>query len=217
MRFRFGDCELDTDTRELVSGGRVVHLSPKAFAFLELLLEERPKALSKDAIHESLWPGTFVSDGTLTSLLAEVRSAIGDSAREPRFIRTVHGFGYAFSGDAHERSGGAKASAAKYAYRLFWGTREIALKEGENVLGRDPDVAIFLDHKSVSRRHARLTVAGGETVLEDLESKNGTFVGGRRVEGSAPVADGDSIQLGSVPLTFRAFALSGSTETSDGT
>jgi DNA-binding winged helix-turn-helix (wHTH) protein len=56
---------------------------------LEVLLDGRPKAVPKSKIHERLWPGTFVSDGTLASLLVEVRSATGDSARESRFVRTV--------------------------------------------------------------------------------------------------------------------------------
>jgi len=96
MRVRFGECVLDSETRQLSVGGEIVHLSPKAFQFLELLVESRPKALSKNEIHERLWPGTFVSDGTLASLLVEVRSATGDSARDSRFVRTVHRFGYAF-------------------------------------------------------------------------------------------------------------------------
>src|SRR6266496_4977436 len=99
---RFGECVLDSDTRQLSVRGQAVHLSPKAFQFLELLLENRPRAVSKSEIHERLWPGTFVSDGTLASLLVEVRSAIGDSARASRFVRTVHRFGYAFSGSAQE-------------------------------------------------------------------------------------------------------------------
>ena len=74
----------------------------KAFQFLELLVEYRPKAVSKEVIHKRLWPGTFVSDGTVTSLLAEVREAIGDDAHESRFVRTVHRFGYAFSGAAQD-------------------------------------------------------------------------------------------------------------------
>ena len=102
MRVRFGDCVLDSDTRQLFVGRQEVHLQPKAFQFLDLLLQNRPKAVSKDEIHEKLWPGTFVSDGTLTSLLAEVREAIGDDAHEPRFVRTLHRFGYAFSGTAEE-------------------------------------------------------------------------------------------------------------------
>ena len=60
MRVRFGECVLDSDTRQLSVLGETVHLSPKAFQFLELLLESRPKALSRTQIHERLWPGTFV-------------------------------------------------------------------------------------------------------------------------------------------------------------
>ena len=104
MRVRFGDCLIDSETRQLVVRGEEVHLQPKAFQFLELLLTNRPKAVSKEAIHKHLWPGTFVSDGTVTSLLAEVREAIGDDAHESRFVRTVHRFGYAFSGAAQDAS-----------------------------------------------------------------------------------------------------------------
>jgi DNA-binding winged helix-turn-helix (wHTH) protein len=217
MRVRFGACVLDSETRELRVGGKTVHLTPKAFDLLAILVENRPRALSKTEIHEKLWPDTFVSDGTLTSLLAEVRSAIGDDEQEKRFIRTVQRFGYAFSGSAETASGGARGiPRAAFAYRLYWRSREFALAEGENVLGRDPGVSIFLDDPSVSRRHARIVISGEGALIEDLQSKNGTFVRGARIQKPSPIADGDEIQLGSVPLTFRAFPLSASTETTGG-
>src|SRR5215813_341726 len=100
MRFQFGDCALDVDTRELSRAGNPVHIEPKAFRLLELLLASRPKALSKDELQDQLWPKTFVSERSLARLVEVVRDCIGDSAKEPRYIRTVHGFGYAFSGDA---------------------------------------------------------------------------------------------------------------------
>jgi DNA-binding winged helix-turn-helix (wHTH) protein len=217
MQVRFGQCVLDRDTWELSVEGRPVHLSPKGLKFLDLLLTNRPRALSKEEIHQKLWPDTFVSDGTLTSLLAEVRSAIGDGGREPGFIRTVHRHGYAFSGPAEEvrEEGQRPRPLARFAYRLYAGPREIALEEGENILGRDPAAVIFIDHASVSRRHARITVSGGGATIEDLGSKNGTKVGGRAISGVAPLADSDEIRLGSVPLTFRVFPLSGSTTTAD--
>jgi DNA-binding winged helix-turn-helix (wHTH) protein len=217
MRFRFGKCVLDSETRELLVGGAPVHLSPKAFELLEVLIDSRPRALSKSEIHERLWRGTFVSDGTLTSLLAEVRSAIGDTGDKNRLIRTVHRFGYAFSGSAEaEKSPSSVRRRPAFAYRLFWLSREMALEEGENVIGRDPKVGIFLDHKSVSRRHARIAISGEGALIEDLHSKNGTFVRGDRIEAPSRIADGDKIRLGSVPLTFRVFPLSGSTETAGG-
>jgi len=214
MRFRFGNCVLDSETRELSVGGRTVHLTPKAFELLEILIESRPRAVSKSEIHERLWRDTFVSDGTLTSLLAEVRSAIGDTGPETHLIRTVHRFGYAFSGSAEPESASSPGRRrAAFAYRLFWRSREIPLEEGENVLGRDPAAGVFIDHTSVSRRHARVVISGEGAIIEDLQSKNGTLVRGQRAEGPSPIADGDKIRLGSVPMTFRVFPLSGSTDT----
>jgi len=216
MQIRFGECILDSETRELLVRGTGVHVSPKAFQFLELLLENRPRALSKNEIHEKLWPGTFVSDGTLTSLLAEVRSAIEDEAHESRFVRTLHRFGYAFSGQAEEiRPAQRRARTPKLAYRLFWGAREIALEEGETVLGRDPDATAFIDHASVSRHHARIVISGDRVTVEDLQSKNGTFVEGKKLDAPTPLADGDELKLGSVALKFRVFPLSGSTATAE--
>jgi len=215
MRIRFGECVLDSDTRELLVRGAPVHLSPKGLQFVELLLQNRPRALSKTEIHEKLWPGTFVSDGTLTSLLAEVRSAIGDEAHESRFVRTVQRFGYAFSGPAEELRPPRSGKAPRIAYRLFWGPREIALEEGETVLGRDPDATAFIDHTSVSRHHARITIAGDRVTVEDLQSKNGTFLGGKKLESPTSLSDGDELKLGSVALKFRVFPLSGSTATAE--
>ncbi len=214
MRVRFGDCVLDSETRELFVGGKAVHLQPKAFQFLELLVQSRPKALSKGEIHEKLWPGTFVSDGTLTSVLAEVRQAIGDEAQEPRFIRTVHRFGYAFCGAAQEVSGRASALASqKSVCFLVRGTRRWALATGESIVGRDPGAAVLIDDRSVSRRHARILVSEENAVLEDLASKNGTFIGDTKIARPTPLSDGDRIRIGSVDLTIRIFPAPDSTET----
>jgi len=102
MRGQFGGFTLDSTTRELLRGGEVVHLSPKAFQLLLRLVEERPKAISKHDLHQRLWPATFVTEANLATLIAEIRSALRDDAREPRFMRTVYGFGYAFSGEVEE-------------------------------------------------------------------------------------------------------------------
>jgi DNA-binding winged helix-turn-helix (wHTH) protein len=217
MRVRFGECVLDSDTRQLSVRGEAVHLSPKAFQFLELLLENRPKALSKSQIHERLWPGTFVSDGTLASLLVEVRSATGDSARESRFVRTVHRFGYAFSGSAKELRGSvSKVGGRKAIYRLIWGTREIALGFGENLLGRDEEGIVWIDDAQVSRRHARIVIDESGAILEDLGSKNGTYLRGRRIESPTKLADEDPVTIGPASLIFRVFRQTSSTATAAG-
>ncbi len=212
MRVRFGECVLDSDTRQLSVRGEAVHLSPKAFQFLELLLESRPKALSKGEIHERLWPGTFVSDGALASLLVEVRSATGDNARESRFVRTVHRFGYAFSGSAQEfRRGVSAAGGQKLVYRLIWGNREIAVNFGENLLGRDEDSIIWIDDALVSRRHARIVIDETGAVLEDLNSRNGTFLRGKRIKASTKLADEDQVTIGPASMIFRVFNQTAST------
>jgi DNA-binding winged helix-turn-helix (wHTH) protein len=212
MRVRFGECVLDSETRQLSIRGEAVHLSPKAFQFLELLLERRPRALSKSEIHERLWPGTFVSDSTLTSLLVEVRSATGDSVRESRFVRTVHGFGYAFSGDAQDlRKSFPHAGGQKPVYRLIWGNREIALGLGENYLGRDEDAVVWIDDAQVSRRHARIVVDETGAVLEDLDSRNGTYLRGERIKAPRRLSDEDRVRIGPASLVFRVFKQTDST------
>src|SRR5207249_6407472 len=153
--------------------GKEVHLQPKAFLFLELLLENRPKAVSKNAIHEKLWPGTFVSDGTLASLVVEVRHAIGDDAHESRLVRTVHRFGYAFAGEAREaRESLSRLSGRKFVYWLVRGDDRISIEAGESIIGRDPAASVFIDDLSVSRLHARIVVSNEGATLEDLGSKN---------------------------------------------
>jgi DNA-binding winged helix-turn-helix (wHTH) protein len=212
MQVRFGDFLLDTDTRELLRESRPVHLSPKAFQLLELLVETRPKALSKDTLYNLLWPNTFVVEANLSNLVGEVRAALGDNPRRPKFVRTVHGFGYAFSegpqpeGVATQRSGGVL-------YRLAWEHGRATFGEGEHVVGRDPALEVCVESSSVSRRHARVHIADGVAVLEDLGSKNGTFVNGQRITTAVRLSDRDQIAVGDVRLRFRILSAQPSTET----
>jgi len=212
VRVQFGDCTLDSDTLERSRGGAPVHLEPKAYRLLELLLAARPKALSKRDLQEELWPKTYVSERSLARLVADLRVAIWDSASEPRFIRTVHGFGYAFSGESTAPDRRPKDRSGDFHCRLSWGDREIALGEGENVLGRDPDVAVWIDLNSVSRHHARVVVADGAARLEDLGSRNGTLVNGERVDAPRILANGDRIKIGAASLVFRCSRRLGTTE-----
>jgi DNA-binding winged helix-turn-helix (wHTH) protein len=210
MRMRFGDCVLDSDVRQFLRGERVVSLQPKVFQLLETLVRARPKALSKSELHQALWPDTFVSDANLANLVADLREALGDDARSPRIIRTVQRFGYAFQAEVSLVDG---ASAGASAFRLLWGDREIALSEGENVLGRDRGAVVWIDVYSVSRHHAKIVISGSSAVLEDLGSKNGTFLRGVRVSAPMELADGDEIRIGTVPMTVRRFAPGKSTMT----
>ena len=212
MRLSFGDFVIDFGERRLVSGQREVHLTPKAFDLLRLLIESRPKALSKQEIFERLWPGTFVTENNLAALVADLCSLLGDNAGEPRFIRTVYAYGYAFAGDV--RSAAAVSEPRRNArWLLIFNGREIPLLDGENILGRTGEGIIALEAPSISRQHARLTIAEGRAVIEDLGSKNGTWVGPVEVTGPTPVRNGDEIRLGSAVVTIHASANAMTTET----
>lgn len=212
MRYDFGDCLVDLSARELTRGGRRVHLAPKALRMLELLIESRPRVLTKQELHERLWPQTFVSDSSLARLAAELRAALGDDARSPRFVRTAHRIGYAFIGSV-DATRGAAARASGSRCRLLLGERVLALELGENLVGRGDDVAVRIDSAKVSRVHARIEVTGTAATLEDLRSKNGTFVRGQRIEQRVTLKDGDEICIGPVLLVFQRQAAPRSTET----
>lgn len=218
---------------ERVAAGTRVHLSPKAFDLLHYLLARRPAVVTKRELLEHLWPGTYVSEANLTVVVSEVRQALGDDSRQWRFIRTVHRVGYAFGGEVAEVQGaeagaasgeaasgraasGAAASGDLGPAALCWlthGGRSFPLVAGENVVGRDPRCAVWVDASGVSRRHSLIVVSAGGAAIEDLGSSNGTFVGGERVSGPHRLADGEAIELGAATLVFHAWSDEGAPRT----
>jgi DNA-binding winged helix-turn-helix (wHTH) protein len=210
----FGEFVLDLDARELFRGRQSIALSPKAYQLLESLVESRPKALSKIALQDRLWPDTFVVEKNLANLVAEIRGVLGDDPTHPRFVRTVHRFGYAFRESPGEaRPGDPINRGGNPRFRLVWSEGRAGLGEGEHLLGRDPDLELFLDSPGVSRRHALISICGAEATIEDLGSKNGTFVDGKRLVAPRQLVDGDSVRVGSVELTFHVLQTRGSTRT----
>jgi DNA-binding winged helix-turn-helix (wHTH) protein len=211
---QFGGWRLDPEARQLFRGTEPVHISPKAFDLLNFLVERRPRALSKAELHAAIWPATFVSDASLAQLVSEIRAAIGDVAHEPKFLRTVHGYGYAFAGDATDvRSGESERRADAIACWLRIDNRDIPLREGENVLGRDPAATVHLESLRISRYHARIVLTHEDAILEDLGSKNGTFLRGERIATPARLQHGDPIRVGPFSLVFHADRTGLTTET----
>lgn len=210
MRLAFGGHLLDTATRQLLRGETEVHLSPKAFDLLQALVENRSRAISKAELHDRLWPGLFVTEANIASLVAEVRRALADPPRAPKFVRTVHRFGYAFCGAI--AADPAVLSAGQSCWLVYRG-REIALRDGENVIGRDEAAEVRIDAPSVSRRHARIVVSPDAVTLEDLGSKNGTSLGEQAIVASAPLADLDEVHIGSVRMVVRIMRSGSPTET----
>jgi DNA-binding winged helix-turn-helix (wHTH) protein len=213
MTLRFADFVLDSDARQLRRGGAEIRLSPKAFDLLRALLARRPDVITKRDLMAQIWPDTFVVEANLNVVIAEIRRALGDDRQAPRFIRTVHGVGYAFCGQAFDMTDGGIGATVREGARLPAGptascwlvlkSRTFPLAAGENLIGRDPRSAVWLEDESVSRRHARISVDDDVAKLEDLESTNGTFLNRETIDAQAVLQDGDIVRVGSIRLTFR--------------
>jgi DNA-binding winged helix-turn-helix (wHTH) protein len=188
MPLRFGACTFDAQSRELRRDGIRVPLSPKAFRLLELLVEARPNPVSRETLYATLWPDVVVEPGNLHGLVSEVRAATGD----PATIRTVHRVGYAFAATAAAEEGAR--------FSVLLGDDEIPLRNGENVIGRDPRDAVVIHVPEVSRHHARLVVSGTTVTLEDLGSKNGTWYQGQRIDAAVMLAPGEEFAIGGTNL-----------------
>jgi DNA-binding winged helix-turn-helix (wHTH) protein len=210
MRLSFGSWTLDADRRLLVRDGEPVSLSPKAFDLLKLLADHHERAFSKAELHQLLWPKTFVSDGSLTILVAEIREVLADDAERPRFVRTVRRFGYGFCAPVKRDSAEVDTALGRSGW-LVWGHKSIALRAGETVLGRALDAHIRLDVPGISRRHARIVVEAGNVTVEDLGSQNGTYLRGERIARRVALTDGDEIRFGPVSVVFRLMSPDSST------
>lgn len=203
MKATFGEFTVDADQRRLHGRSGELHLSPKAFDLLLLLVENRSRVMSKAELQQRLWPNTFVVDTNLASLIAEIREALGDDAKEPRFVRTAHRVGYGFCADVAEIAVDSPSATDAALCWLIMDGRRIPLLPGENILGREVQDGISIESPSVSRRHARISVTGGHATIADLGSKNGTYVRGERVAATVPLNDGDQVRVGAVVLQFR--------------
>lgn len=198
-RIRLDSYVVDTEARQLLRDGRPVPLAPKALELLELLIAHRPNAVSKTTIHEKLWPATFVAEVNLPVLIHRLREALDDDPRDPRYVRTVTRFGYAFCGSAWIEG----TAPTLFEYRIVMGPKEVPLRVGDNLLGRTYEAAVQVDQTCVSRHHAVIRISDTGATIEDCGSKNGTFVGSERVSGSVKLDDGDRILLGAASMVFR--------------
>lgn len=170
--------------------------------------------MPKSELQTRLWPDSFVTDASIATLIAEIRRVIGDDARAPRFVRTVHRYGYAFTARVDEPSRPAPQDASRgLRCWVIWKGRKVTLTDGENILGREPAARVSIDSARVSRRHARIVIADTHALLEDLNSKNGTFLNGERLSAAAVLRNRDSISLGGERFTVRISDRPGSTVT----
>jgi DNA-binding winged helix-turn-helix (wHTH) protein len=207
LTVQFGPFLLDEAQRRLTRNGVEIHLTPKAFDLLIVLVTEAPRVLSKNELHLRVWPGTFVSDATVVGVIKELRRALDGQDEQVSSIRTVNRVGYAFAKSVEpERPGG------QVCHWVVVSGRQIVLKSGENRIGRDPASTVWLDSGGVSRNHARIVVAGSDATIEDLGSKNGTSVGGKPVAVPLKLVDADVVEIGPVSIIYRCSTAGLSTE-----
>ena len=93
---RFGDFDLDETEARLTRAGEPVALAPKPFAVLCALARARGKLVTKNALRDAVWGHRCVTDAVLKSAMSEVRAALDDDPRQPRYIETVWRHGYRF-------------------------------------------------------------------------------------------------------------------------
>ena len=210
MRARFGDFLLDTGARELRRGGRPTDISPQALELLALLIARRPAAVAQDELRDALWPDSHVGYTSLARVVSEARRALGEAAESASLVRTVPRFGYAFAGDVVVERG---AEPAATRYLLVGDDGDFVLPPGEVLIGRGPECAVRLPSSDVSRVHACVRVREDGVLLDDRDSKNGTWVNGARITEPRALEEGDEVVVGECRLLFRSSATLESTRT----
>jgi hypothetical protein len=195
---------------------------------LVLLVQKAGVLVNRTEIQSALWgSAVFVDqDAAINTAIRKIRRALGDDAEHPRFVETVVGKGYRFiaslatdAATVRPQEDGADGDAvaadrlrrAGPYYLVTRGKRQFVLNGDENLLGRDPAAAVHIDHPSVSRRHARISIHAGRVLLEDLQSRNGTFLDGRQIRTRTEIHHGAIIGLGPITLTFLVFPAAAST------
>jgi DNA-binding winged helix-turn-helix (wHTH) protein len=199
MRLKFRDCVLDLSARQLERANKIVPLEPKMYELLEALIKRRPAVVPNDQLDELLWPKVYVARTSLTRLVSELRSVLGDAPRDSRIIRTAYKAGYAFCAEVTALP--ARSSAATI--EVLWRKQAMPLPEGEHIAGRDAECSLVIEGSTVSRRHARITVVHGAASIEDLASTNGTYVNGARISVPTSLAPGAEFGLGSEVLRVQ--------------
>src|SRR5689334_5375836 len=181
---------------------------------LILLVRRNGALVGRDEIRAALWGSrVFEHDAAINTAIRKIRHVLEDDADMPRFVETVVGKGYRFVMSMTRGSTGSFAQrTAVSSHSVCRGKHEFFLETGDNFIGRDPAAQICVDHPSVSRRHAKIVLRAGQATLEDLDSRNGTFVNGRRLDAPTELGHGAVIGLGPITLTFISRSPSRSTQ-----
>ncbi len=212
--FRLGPWLVEPRLDRLSNGEETVMLELKVMQLLAFLASRAGQVLSRFEILDAVWRTRFVADNTLTHAVAEIRSALGDDPRRPTYLETIPKRGYRLIAPVTPVEPPRPAPAAVPSpFRLTSADGEVALHEGVNLIGRETGLEVSIASVNVSRRHARVVVVAGRAVLEDLGSKNGTFLRGERVTAPTELRHGDEIRIGHHAAALRFSVDDGGTRT----
>jgi len=209
VSYTFGPFELDTRASELRRNDKRVAVTPKVFQLLLLLVQNPGRLIPKREILDKVWDSTNVEVGSVTRTVTRLRAALNDDPSKPEYLRTEARRGYRFVAEVQKVARGESLSS----FEVVGGGSRYPLRDGHNTLGRGDDCEVSLKLASVSRHHAMITVDGTRVTLRDLQSKNGTFVRGERVDRTVDLHDKDQIRLGSVALQLKLVSGDESTAT----
>ena len=206
--FRVGDWTVEPSRNRVTRGDEATQLEAKVMDVLVCLAERAGEVLPRDVIVDTVWATEFIAANTLTHAIAVIRRALGDDPRSPEFIETIPKRGYRLIAPVRfDPPVGPRPGPTIPRFKLLVEGRARLLHDGDHVIGRVVEADIQVDVPGVSRRHARLTIRGDEAVVDDLGSKNGTFVGEQRVVGPTGVESGAEIRLGRQSARLRLVLL----------
>ncbi|MCU0305377.1 MAG: FHA domain-containing protein [Thermoanaerobaculales bacterium] len=216
--FRIGDWLVEPDLDRISRGDEQRTLRPRATELLVALSRSGGELAPTRYLIDAVWGTEFVTVNALTQLVAELRRALGDDPKYPRHIETIPRRGYRLIAPTSPAEPSASESGEGIRFVLVdENDSEIELQPGTTVIGRSPDATVRVETSEVSRRHARIVVADHRATLEDLGSKNGTYLRGRRVTGVVELSNADEIQIGADLARFRVRVIDDRTKTEHST
>lgn len=200
--FRLGEWLVEPRLNRLTRDGESIQIELKMMDVLVCLARCAGEVVTRRQLVDSVWDEGFVADNTISHAVAQLRKAFGDSHRNPMFIETIHRRGYRLIAPVHfDETSSFMNSATHFSYLAVARGIEVPLFDGANLIGRGPDTAIMIPSMKVSRHHAKITVEHDAASLEDLGSKNGTYLNGTKIQEPVQLDGGDLIGVGCVTET----------------
>jgi DNA-binding winged helix-turn-helix (wHTH) protein len=184
--FRLEDWLVEPELDRISRGEETVHLQPLEMNLLVLLAARAGRVVAPRNLIDAVWEGRIVAESALSRTVAGLRRALGDDARQPRYVETIPRRGYRLVGKVSALDTAPAESESQCVLLLPDGMARLG--QGRHVLGR----ASTAD-----------SVDGAQVVLEDMGSKHGTWVDGRPVTSPVTLGEGAVILLAGVVLQFR--------------